>query len=136
MANSDACFLLSDKELLRVLSLGRRDVAANVVTRRVERQLYCVCCFKTWHCEIIEGVSFLDFLLVLSVDVLHLHQVWVKDKFIVASLCLDLSILHDNDVVSEVNEVDCVSDENSCLSLHQTDEDLVKDSLANVAVKG
>ena len=64
-----------------------------------------------------------------SVEMQTYHEV------IVNSLCFDLSILHDSDVVSEGNEVDCVSEEDSRLAVQEADEDLVKDFLADLAVK-
>ena len=68
-------------------------------------------------------------------DVLDLHHVRVEDEFFVATLGRHLAVLHDDDVVGEMHEVDGVSHQDSRLFLHQADKDLVEDRLAHVWVQ-
>ena len=83
----------------------------------------------------LSNVGLLDVVLVLGVDVLDLHHVGVEDEVGVASLSLDLTLFHDHDVVSEMNEVNCVSGQDSGLVLHDASENLVKDTLAHMRVQ-
>lgn len=68
-------------------------------------------------------------------DVLDLHEVRVEDEVGVAALCSHFSVLHDDDVVGEVHEVNSVGHQDSRLLLHEAGKDLVKDVLAHVRVK-
>jgi len=80
------------------------------------------------------GVS--DFVFVLRMDLLHLEHVGVTGELLVGTLCLDAAVVHDNDVVSQMNELNGVGHQDPCFAAHQSNEDLLKNLFAHVGVEG
>ena len=72
---------------------------------------------------------------VLLVDCLDLFHVLVFLEFFERTLGFDLPILHDDDFVGQVNEVDSMSNEYPRLMLEQTFEHLIEDFFAHISVK-
>jgi len=58
----------------------------------------------------------------------------VLDLFI-STLSFDSSLVHDHNSISEMDKVDCMSDQNSCGVFEKTTEDLFKDLDAGMGVK-
>ena len=56
-------------------------------------------------------------------------------ELIVRALCLNSTVLHNDDMVSKVDKLDGMSNQNSRLSVHEATEDLMEDVLAHMGVE-
>ena len=56
-------------------------------------------------------------------------------ELIIAALGLNATFFHDNYVISKMNKVNCMGDQDSCFVFHQASENLFEDHLANISIQ-
>ena len=66
---------------------------------------------------------------------MNLSHVWVVFQFTVGALCNDSSLIHNDNLVSQVHEIDGVSHQDSSLLLENALEDFGKDLLASLGIQ-
>ena len=85
---------------------------------------------------IISRVRLLNLALVFGVNLLNLIHVRMALKLFVRALSLDSSIFQNDHIVSKVDELNSMSDQNPRAVFHQTAKDLIEDLFTHVRVQG
>ena len=68
-------------------------------------------------------------------DLEDLFHVWVLLQVFKGSSCIDLTLVHDHDLVSKMDEVNCVGNQYTCLFSQNSLENLMEDSLSNMSIQ-
>ena len=66
---------------------------------------------------------------------MDLEHIRMLTQLVVSTLCNDLSLVHDNNFIRQVDELSSMSHQDSCSVLEQTLEDFVKDLLSSMCVQ-
>ena len=94
------------------------------------------CCFFLFFTRLVIFVIFiLAVFLVEVIDLLKLLEYFVLLHFLVGSLSCDFSLIHHNDFISHVEEINSMCYQNSCLTLEHTVDNILHDVHSDVSVK-
>ena len=66
-------------------------------------------------------------MLILGVSFFDLGHIWMTLHFFVGTLSFDSAMVHDHNFVCQMNKVDCMSNQYSCLSLKDALKDILED---------
>ena len=77
-----------------------------------------------------------DFELVLFMDFLDLKNVRMALEMAIRALRLDPAFVHDHNMISKMDEVNSMGNQDSSLVVHEADNNLLKDGLAHFLIKG
>ena len=75
-------------------------------------------------------------MLVLLMDLLYLKDVRMALKLLVSALCLDSTLIHDHNMISQVDEINSVCHQDSCLLIHEPNDHLLEDGLSDLLIEG
>jgi len=78
----------------------------------------------------------LDLIFVLSMNLLDIKHVRVIFKLLISALCSDSPLVHYHNFIGQMDEINSMRDEDSCLILQKALKDILKDLLPRVRVQG